>query len=39
MKKLIIGILFLSGCMSKPILVRDCQPVQGDGGMFACKKL
>lgn len=34
--KLIIALLLLSSCASKPVMMKDCKEVQG--GYFSCKK-
>ena len=37
--KYLIALLLLSGCASKPILVKDCSHVEGNDNIMVCKKL
>jgi hypothetical protein len=37
--KYILGLLLLGACASKPIIVKDCQKVEGDKNMQVCMKL
>jgi hypothetical protein len=39
MRKLFAIILFVSGCASKPVIVKDCQKVEGDQGLQVCSKI